>query len=68
LRQQDQMEVAATFDLVAALRLRAVTAFAGRKISLATNDRFDGVLTGFLKKFYGPEHIAVIGHRNGRHP
>src|SRR4029077_19110049 len=68
LGEQNQMEIAAAFDVVAALGLAAISPLARRETALAADNRFDAALPGLLKKFDRAEHVAVIGYRDRGHP
>ncbi len=61
------MEVAAAFDIVALRHQRAIGAFAGRQVSLASDNRLDSVLNRFFVELDGSEHVAMIGNRHRFH-
>src|SRR5690606_27209658 len=58
LRQQDDVVVLA----IASRRRLAL-----REVCLAAEDRLDAVRFGLLVELDGPEHVAVVGDRDGLH-
>ncbi len=66
--EQDHVEVAPGLVVVAALLLAALGAAAGSEVHLASDDRLDGVRHARLVELDRAEHVAVVGHRDRRHP
>ena len=54
--------------VVPAHPLALETGGVGREVGLAANDRLDPGRLGLRVEVVGPEHVAVVGHRHGRHP
>src|ERR1700722_12983448 len=61
------MEVAAAVEVIALGHLRTIGALAGRDIGLASDDRFDPVLSGFAEELDRTEHVAMVGDGHRGH-